>query len=460
MLQPWHRSPDFLASLILMIAGIVGASVYANLSHDVEDPNEYAWFPPFKVGVNANDNKHLGAEYLNIAEALVSGRGYADPFKTPTGPTAWMPPVLTLYEAGLLWMFDKDKTAVMNVIIISQVFSLCVTGLLTLVVARRTAPKVPSLVVVGLTVLALVTRFHTAFQVTHDSWLVLLAVDFLVAGIVWGRITESSRRAVVWGFGGGLVMLISPITGLCWGVMTAAEAIRHRQWRKPLLAIGVATLVMMPWVVRNAIVFKRFIPVKSNLAYELYQSQLLNDEGRLKTKVFGTHPYAQNGTERAECAEKGEMAFLDAKRAAFWHAVRQNPMLFVRKAQDRLLAATVDYSPMDEQEYQRPTVVTICYLLHPLPIFAAISLLLMAPLVRHPSAVWAGLGLLVVYLLPYVVVSYYDRYEFPLWGLKVLLLAWWLDTVCRGVGKFFGFPREEIPSADTTLPKGSLNSRT
>jgi hypothetical protein len=33
---------------------------------------------------------HLGAEHFCITKALVSGRGFADPFCIGTGPTAWM----------------------------------------------------------------------------------------------------------------------------------------------------------------------------------------------------------------------------------------------------------------------------------------------------------------------------------------------------------------------------------
>ena len=72
-----------------------------------------------------------------------------------------------------------------------------------------------------------------------------------------------------------------------------------------LVALLACAVTVSPWVVRNAVVFGRFIPVKSNLAYELYQAQCLSPDGRLTNKVFGTHPFATNGPERAECAEKG-----------------------------------------------------------------------------------------------------------------------------------------------------------
>ena len=40
------------------------------------------------------------------------------------------------------------------------------------------------------------------------------------------------------------------------------------------------------------------------------------------------------------------------------------------------------------------------------------------------------MGLYLCYLLPYIVISYYDRYALPLIGLKVLLVTWAADRLC------------------------------
>ena len=50
-------------------------------------------------------------------------------------------------------------------------------------------------------------------------------------------------------------------------------------------------------------------------------------------------------------------------------------------------------------------------------------------------------------------VSYYERYEFPLWGLKVLVIVWWLDAVftliARVSRRIFLGRREALPAAAT-----------
>src|SRR5579884_3227308 len=119
---PVRRLPLAPAALVVVVA--CACAVYANLSFTITRPAEYRFFPPFVRGVNANDNRHLGAEYFNIARSLRAGEGFANPFGEKTGPTAWMPPVLPTVLAGLLWACDGDKDAVMAVVVFLQVYVL------------------------------------------------------------------------------------------------------------------------------------------------------------------------------------------------------------------------------------------------------------------------------------------------------------------------------------------------
>ncbi len=52
---------------------------------------------------------HIGAEYNCIAEAIVNGRGFSDPFYVESGPTAWMPPALPYIQAGLYQLHGNDR---------------------------------------------------------------------------------------------------------------------------------------------------------------------------------------------------------------------------------------------------------------------------------------------------------------------------------------------------------------
>src|SRR5262245_29513481 len=92
-----------LPAVLAVVVTVAACAIYANLSFAVTDGADYRYFPPFRRNVNMNRSRHLGAEYVNIARSLRAGRGFADPFARPTGPTAWMPPALPAVLAGLLW---------------------------------------------------------------------------------------------------------------------------------------------------------------------------------------------------------------------------------------------------------------------------------------------------------------------------------------------------------------------
>src|SRR5712671_2959550 len=96
----------FAGPALFVVAAVLACALYANLSFLVTDPGDFAYFPPFERGLDRNDNRHLGAEYYSIATALVAGHGYADPFRKHTGPTAWMPPILSGILAALRWAAD------------------------------------------------------------------------------------------------------------------------------------------------------------------------------------------------------------------------------------------------------------------------------------------------------------------------------------------------------------------
>jgi hypothetical protein len=44
-------------------------------------------------------------------------------------------------------------------------------------------------------------------------------------------------------------------------------------------------------------------------------------------------------------------------------------------------------------------------------------------------AQWCVMAIYVSYLLPYIIISYYDRYGLPLLGVKVLHVLWAVDRV-------------------------------
>lgn len=418
-----------IAAVIILVSAIFACSIWANLSFLVTNPANYRYFPPFKA-YNNNHNRHLGAEYLNIAKAMVAGEGFANPFADPTGPTAWMPPVLPTILAGLLWLCDGNLDVVMAVYIFLQVYTLVGTALLVLMMARKTTTATGTWLAALAFFLAVIGDFHLWFQFTHDCWLVLLGIDLLIIGLCWFTPLRSKKTAIFWGACGGLFALINPIIAFNWGILTTLSAWRQRSWRQLMVAVLAAGITLAPWIIRNYLVFGRLIPVKSNLVYELYQSQCLLPDGLLQPKAFGLHPYSSPNAERRHYAKVGEMEFLDEKRQLFWKSFHADPLDYADRVASRFLGATLWYVPFSRSdETARPWVTWASRLLHPLPFLGLLVLAFTGMWERLHGYQWMVIGVYLLYLIPYVAVSYYERYAMPLLGVKVLLVVWGADRL-------------------------------
>ncbi len=437
-----------LGTAILLGVAVCACAVYANLSFAVKTSAAYRYFPPFLPGVNRNLNSHLGAEYFNIARALAAGKGFANPFGRETGPTAWQPPLLPALLAGLLWACDENKDAVMAVVIFLQVATLIGTGVLVLALARQTARRLGPPAVAAIYFVALLCDFKLCFQLTHDSWLVLLALDLLLAGLCWLRPLGGWRVAASWGLFGGFCALVSPVVGLVWGALSLHAGLRRRAWLPLAVAALAAALALAPWTVRNYLVFGRLVTVKSNLAFELYQSQCLQKDGLIDT--FRGHPYTATTPEGKEYSALGEMAYLDRKREQYWQAVRADPVDFLDRVACRFLGTTLWYEPYDRAAETRklPWAFRLTRATYPLPFLALLLVVFGAawrPLHRAQWVVIAAYGL---YLLPYIGASYYERYGMPLLGVKVLLIVWAADRLLS----FLPGPRKINPLPDAFTP--------
>jgi hypothetical protein len=421
-----------LPAAVVLIVAVVACAAYANLSFAVADPADSRWFPPVKLRVHLNGNRELGGENYQIARSMLAGTGFANPFRDRTGPTAWMPPVLPTILAGLLWACDGNRDAVVVVMVVLQLVVLVGTGVLVLALARQTTTRLAAATAVSVFVLALLYHFGNAFQKTGDSWLVLLALDLLVAGLCWCRPLDTCRRAAGWGLFGGLCALINPIVGFTWGAVSALDGLRRRAAARLALALLVAGLAVAPWLVRNYLVLGRLYLVKSNLFYELYQSQCLQPDGLLGHLIFTHHPGAGTTREGREYRALGEAAFLDRKREQFLQAVRADPAEFIDRLSLRFLGATLWYVPFNRPaEAGRPVRLWLSRCIHPLPFLALLVLVWTSARERLHPAQWLVISVYVFYLLPYVVISYYLHYGFPLLGAKTLLVLWAADRLLR-----------------------------
>jgi hypothetical protein len=275
-------------------------------------------------------------------------------------------------------------------------------------------------------------------------------MDFVLAGFCWWRPLDPQARplsgwrvylshAAAWGLLGGLCALANPIIGFAWGtlsVLIAGRAEQRNAWSRLAVAIACAGLTVSPWVIRNYLVFGRLVPIKSNAAYEFYQSQCLQADGLLQRSTFQLHPHMVANRERSVYKELGEMAFMDQK----WESVRQSvaadPLGFLKRVTDRFLGAAVWYTPFDRtEEMGHWSVLWFHRVIHVLPLAGLLAFLYLPAREPVQRAQWIVIGIYIFYLSPYIIISYYAPYGQLLLGVKALLMIWGVDALWLRVAK-------------------------
>lgn len=370
-------------------------------------------------------HQHLGAEYYKIAQALADGRGYSDPFGESTGPTAWMPPVF----CALQWLFIvvlEERRLVAIAVLVLMYTSFVIVGTAIYSVVRSTQPVINPLLIVAMYVVWALGHRYWFFVLTSDVWLHSL----LVAATVWALARYASTgtlgRWYLWALLGGIAFLTSPAVAAAWMVILGCIYFHNRAERVHIaLVLGAAFYLASPWIIRNAIVFHQFIPTKSNLVFELHQANVVDDDGIYDLATMQHHPYNQ-AIMRFQYGRLGEKQYVRAHGEQFFQAVEDNPQVFLDKVLNRLVAATVRYTPLLPQ-HESPAERFVKRLLYPLPVCGLIT----CALFRRRNRFLVGTLALfsATYLLPFIIVAFYERYLLPLTPAIILCVFFGIDHI-------------------------------
>lgn len=414
---------------------VIGFTIYANVGSVVTNRDLKGYFPPFRKNFNAWKNDSLGAEYRNVSIALHNGRGFAGVFEPSEQPTAWMPPMLCWIQCGLLMLVGGNQVAWIASVVILKTSILIWLAWIIIREGERIGCAGWAILIV---IMSMIIEFRFCFQRTHDEWLLiaLMIMIFTWGGRFLERYTNSDGLGTteeksfvpirlwelcLWGLLGGVSILSSPAIGLAWAVGTLYTS-DLRSKRHIALSFTVATLVFMPWCVRNYVVFDAWIPVKSNLFYELDQALNQTTDGIIDTDTFKSHPFVADGPQRAEYRKLGEVAFVNVSRDRWIDAVAKDPVRQLFHMLNRSVAATVYYIPMNPRDGED----TIRWFVHaiwfaaPMLWFTLVGFQIATPTSRQQLA----MVLFITFLLPYVFVSYYHRYSLPVLPFRMLFLLW------------------------------------
>jgi hypothetical protein len=393
-----------------------------------------------------------GWEAYWIAQSLVAGKGYSFPFghrwlfdfvdNNPVlrfdegifQPTAWADPLYTFCLAGLIWLFGgwhQLAAAVFNLVLLLAVY-----GLTYRLGERLISPPAGVMAVLGLVLGRMVPE--ATYQMNNTmlaSALVVLSALMLVKFLEG----PGYHRAGVLGLVLGLTSLGSPGTQLFIPVTAAAIAVWGWKNLRPavsqaILVLVVAALIVMPWAVRNYMVFGEFIPVRTGFGQIAFVGAVATagtvapDSLRSQVKPPWTAETLRLALSKIIQPPYFELAGLDSYQMDYAREVggaefaamneAQRDSWFLKETKAFLLA-----NPVLSYKLAKAKIEVFARLIAGsfgwrVCLFAALGGLLA---IGKPAALilalWVG-----TYVGPFLlVVCYYDRYRAPIEPLLVVL---------------------------------------
>ncbi len=263
---------------------------------------------------STENNFGFGWEMGRIGAAIASGRGFSDAFGSPTGPTAWEPPLYPSLIAGVFHIFGiYSRASAFVLLTINSVFSalICIPIFL---VARRIFSE--NVAVGSAWTWALLP--YVMFWCTRWVWETSFSA-LLLAVIFWLALTMEDRAGlkpwVEFGLLWGIAVLNStvliaflPASGL-WAWYRRAK-LRKPSFTGILLASLIFIACVTPWTVRNYRTFGKFIFIRDNFGAEL---RLGNGNGADGTWMQYLHP-TQDLYAMHQYTAMGELAYIENRK--------------------------------------------------------------------------------------------------------------------------------------------------
>jgi 4-amino-4-deoxy-L-arabinose transferase-like glycosyltransferase len=260
------------------------------------------------------DNFAFGWEMGRIGRAIVNGRGFADPFGLPTGPTAWEPPLYPYLIAGVFRLTGVyTNSSALILLTLNSVVSALTCIPIFLIAKKCFSEKVAVWAAWMWAVLPFVMFYSTrwvwetslaALLLTVIFWLTLQFEEsegpapWIAFGLIWGvaALTNTSLLAFL------------PASGL-WAWYRRAK-LHKRSFAGVVLASIFFVGTIAPWLVRNHETFGKFILIRSNFGAEL---RLGNGPGAEGLWMQWLHP-SQNVIQMQRYEQLGELDYVAARK--------------------------------------------------------------------------------------------------------------------------------------------------
>jgi 4-amino-4-deoxy-L-arabinose transferase-like glycosyltransferase len=270
---------------------------------------------PFDTLENLMDADHIHAwEQGNVARSLVAGHGFGSPFVS-SQTSAIMPPVYPLIIAGIFKVFGVHTA---RSIFAVHAFDCLINALacvpIYLVARRSFGPRAAQWSAWVWVFFPYGIYFAAAWA--WSTHLLLFALLWLIYLAQQMELSPSLALWAAFGLLAGFAGLIEPsiLVIVPFLLLLAASSLARKA--KPWLMQGILASLCLaatisPWLIRDALLFHRFIPMRDSMGLEL---RMGNNGYTLRWTSDPLHPL-HNAAELAGYDRMGELAYMDHKAA-------------------------------------------------------------------------------------------------------------------------------------------------
>jgi 4-amino-4-deoxy-L-arabinose transferase-like glycosyltransferase len=291
----------------------------------------------------------FGYEMGQIAASLATGEGFSWPdwSSYPKGPTAWMPPIYPLLIAAAFKTFGvySDQAAIF-LLVVQTTFSVLTCFLLYLVGKRIFNAQT------GLCAALLFAVYppsiHFAVRQIWSTSLFAFCLLFVICIILhlsdYPRVKSGAYLGILLAFTALVDPIIIGVYPFAFGwLYLKAEVNRRIATKMITTAIVVFFVGLSPWLVRNYVVFGRFVFIKSNFGNELYLGNREGATGSYKD-VDGAkvHLPAVEQEYLRQSDEPSRNSFLLRKAVTF---ILDKPLSFVQRTVNRIVHYWTEIRP-------------------------------------------------------------------------------------------------------------------
>jgi 4-amino-4-deoxy-L-arabinose transferase-like glycosyltransferase len=372
----------------------------------------------------------------NIAFSIATGHGFASPFRTETGPTAWMTPIYPEILAGIFKVFGKyTYEAFLAAALLNIFFSTLTTIPIYLTAKKIKGPAVAA------TAAWLWAIFPQAIVLPYEALWDASMGALLAATILWATL-EIKRNWLACGLlWGTALMTTASLASVLPFLLTwqgrghaAIAAFPRAQWKFPALTALTALLICLPWTIRNYQTFQTLVPLRTVFGLSLW---LGNNEKADGTSTSNQHPIS-NQKERNLYIEQGEIAYNQTKEKEALHYIANNPahtlLLTTRRFKAIWTAGSVH--PIDEflKTNSNWTRWVLLFNITAALLGAAGTIILFKT--NNPYAIPAAV-FPIIYALPYYITLAPPRYRHPLDPALLILAAVSIQAIWQNESKRF-----------------------